>query len=266
VSQARIAFLASIVVPLAACASAPQRPQALTFRTSFDATCRGGVGVESFRPPAPWEDVDPAPGAPFFDANVRVARVSWKDAGSLFGPGFTGTAARATSIADARSELALLFAELPECSRMRLTFFEGQRTTMSVVDQRAYVSGYRFESHEGAALIADPTVSTLEEGLWVGLTARRAADDREVDVELTWADVEEQPLRTGVQLLDDRDMTAVLELPLFHHSALETRAVLARGEALVLAVPVTGPKAGVLVAVVEPRLVVANPTGTSTAP
>ena len=194
------------------------------------------------------------------DVAVRVARVTWEDAESLFGPGFTGTAARAASADDARPELALLFDGPPESrNEMRLTFFEGQRVTMSVIEQRAYVSGYRFESREGAALIADPTVSTLEEGTWVGLTGRRAADGCEVGFELTCADVEEPPLRHGVQLLEDRDVTAVLEQPVFHHSALETKAVLAPGEVLVLAVPVTGQKAGVIVAAVEPRRVVAVP-------
>lgn len=116
-------------------------------------------------------------------------------------------------------------------SAPRLTVFEGQQGAIVISNEIAYISGFGI-SGEGATRVADPMISTVLDGLLVGLRAV-SADGKglRLGIDMTMAEVV-RPIETQeVKLFGT---TTQVQTPLVYSQRLKADGVVGEGKALVL--------------------------------
>lgn len=192
---------------LAGCASQPAAIE-MSPEPGFTVAYTGGLGERAQEVlAAPPEYTGPAgiEGTPVVRIETRIVRLSAKAAEALLGKhaGAVGALALDGTAVD---ELLSRVREREDCSLVgapMLSVFEGQVGTISVSNEIAFVSGYELREGEAnlkvvgdvraikkrmaATRIADPVVSTIQDGILLGVQARAAEAgwDLELDLSVT---------------------------------------------------------------------------------
>lgn len=183
-------------------------------------------------------DEPPAPAARADEALVGIAcvvlSVDAHTGDELLGA--TGARAFATSTVDAAALVEACRAR-DDASLLRspkLILRDGEPGTVAVVNQVAYVSGFRLVQREDAT-VADPVVDVLTDGLVLGASASAVPDTDRValDVELELADVL-TPLREHELALAGDLGTLTLQEPAIARQRLATGLELGADGCLVL--------------------------------
>ena len=203
-------------------------------------------------------DVD----TPLMTLSLKLYAVEPECVGAAFGANAAGLAALACSRAEAQrfeGDLARVGAANID-GPSQLTLYDGQRASVSVARQEAYVADFELTANEGST-IADPRIDTVFEGVLFVATAKRdqSAHTTAIDVELTVCRLDHPFAEHEVELFEHA-LPVTIQVPNGISRRLTAHTVLAADEALVfggVALPVDA-HGRVLIAVLRADPAVAN--------
>ena len=164
-----------------------------------------------------------------------------------------GAAGIGRSIARSESSIAFVTGAEAIDGPTHLTLYDGQRASVSVAKQTAYVSDFELTAVDGGT-IADPCVATVAEGVLFVATAtqRGAAGTTAIELELTVCKLDHPFTERSVALFEHAPPVAI-QVPNGISRRLISHSDLGRDEALVfggLALPVDA-RGRVLIAVLR---------------
>lgn len=216
-------------VLLAGCA-APRGPMlSLERDESFKVEYTGAVGTDVNTPAVrPFEPA--AKGDRLVELEARILRLASAQAERLVNdPGLIGAAnlpgAKADELVDRARKLGGVLVSAP-----RVAAYLDQSATISVINETAYISAFELKG-EAATRVADPVVSTIVDGLLLGMKVGEGKGGLWLELELAMAEVV-KPIPTRSVKVFGSSMT--IQTPTTLTQKITVSGVVASGEVLVL--------------------------------
>jgi hypothetical protein len=207
----------------------------LEIQQSFDVEYEGGIGQSTIELPE-FSGIQPEPTDEMVFFEVRLLRIPTATARAIADIDATSISAVEIStqqlaelVDNARAGDAKLI------SAPRVTAYEGQVATISILNQVAYISSYELAASggpaTGTARVLDPVVDTVQDGIVVSVKGK--ADTEKVDIELT---VVMSELETPVQSTTIRVMgnDVAVQTPVLFSQRMTTRAQVSNGGSMLL--------------------------------
>jgi hypothetical protein len=163
-----------------------------------------------------------------YTLEVGILKGKAVDAEALFGKRVHTVGAwsmRAEDLSQARMP------QLKMVAAPRLTVFEGQSGTISLTAEVAYISGFEITGGDNA-LVADPVVDTVVDGLMLGLSAKSANETQmRLGVDLVLAEVV-RPIAT--QQINVFGAPVSIQTPVIYSQRLKGEGLVSEDRVLVL--------------------------------
>jgi hypothetical protein len=175
------ALIAAVALLACGCATTTVEPVSLQALPEFKVSYTGQLGTEPVGDLPEYTQPEGEPSRAY-TLTVRILKAESGQAERLLGKQarMVGAWELATDALDAEALKTLQTVSAP-----RLTVYEGQAGTISVINQIAYISGFEI-SGQAEARVADPVIDVLNEGLLLGLKAESAGDTHlRLSVDLT---------------------------------------------------------------------------------
>jgi hypothetical protein len=162
-----------------------------------------------------------------YTMDVRLVQCSRAEAVARFGEHVNGVGAWAIDSAlDMSKDSGLSVVAAP-----RLTLFEKQTGTISIVNQLSYVKSFEIRS-QGDTLVADPVIDTLSEGLVLALRVQQAdAGSMKIDLDLTQSSVV-RPIESQQVQIFGAPMT--IQTPVMYTQRLKAQGDVSEDRTLIL--------------------------------
>ena len=163
-----------------------------------------------------------------YTMEVRFVRCSHDDAVALFGERINtvGAWSMDSGALETGKDNGLTLVSAP-----RLSVFEKQTGTISILNQIAYIKSFQISS-EGSTRVADPVVDTLAEGLVLGLRVQQAdAGSMKLEIDVTQSSVM-RPIESQDVQVFGAPMT--IQVPVMYTQRLKAQGEVSEDRTLVL--------------------------------